>query len=111
MKTILESTVQLEVEKIKDKVLAKSCSFNLSVDTIKLDKKKYLDENNRPTKLGIHTVSNVLTQGLIGVIHVAHQKGYWDSAKHLRYIISELERGFVENVKVKESVFKKIKQG
>lgn len=54
------------------------------------------------------TLSNVLVQGLIGNIHLAHEKGFRDSAEHLRWIISELERGFIEVTNVQQSNFKQL---
>jgi len=41
-----------------------------------------------------------------GNIHMAHEKGFRDSAEHLRWIISELERGFVTVANVEQSNFK-----
>lgn len=70
-----------------------------------LDEKCYLDKNGLPTADGSHALTQTLVQGLVGNIHLAHQKGFRDSAEHLRYIISELEKGFVENAKVMNSKF------
>ena len=33
---------------------------------------------------------------------MAHEKGFRDSAEHLRWIIAELERGFIAVVDIKE---------
>lgn len=68
-----------------------------------LDEDSYIDKNNFPTKEGSNVFTNVLVQGLIANIHLAHQNEYRDSAEHLRYIISELERGFVKNVDISQS--------
>jgi hypothetical protein len=54
----------------------------------------YLDESDLPTKEGVKPLTQAFVQGLVGNIHMAHNKGYWDSAAHLRYIIDELTRGF-----------------
>lgn len=59
---------------------------------------QYNDKAGLPTKSGSHALTQTFVQGLIGNIHYAHQKGYRDSADHLRYIIGELERGFAEVV-------------
>lgn len=72
-----------------------------------LEKKIYIDEENFPTQQGSVAMSIALVQGLVGNIHFAHQKGFRDSAEHLRWIIAELERGFVSVVDVKESTFDK----
>ena len=45
------------------------------------------------------------TFGLVGNIHNGHSQKHWDSAEHLRYIISELERGFVQVTHLKKSEF------
>lgn len=60
-----------------------------------LEQSKYNDRRGLPTKEGAHALTNAFVQGLVGCIHHAHEKGYKDSAEHLRYIISELERGFI----------------
>lgn len=69
--------------------------FRLDVSS-NLDKSIYLDKEELPTKAGIKPLTQAFIQGLVGNIHWAHQNGYWDSADHLRYIINELQRGFVE---------------
>ena len=79
--------------------------FNLEVIG-ELDRKQYLDKEDLPTEAGSKVLSNVLVQGLVGKIHMAHEKGFRDSAEHLRWIISELERGFVTVANVEQSNFK-----
>lgn len=65
-----------------------------------VDKSHYIQEkkdgSSPLTKLGAEALTKTLIQGLVTSIHSAHEAGYWDSAEHLRYIISELERGFVQ---------------
>jgi hypothetical protein len=70
-----------------------------------LDASRYLTPRGVPNKDGAHCLTNVFIQGLVANIHHSHQNGYKDSAEHLRYIISELERGFVTNVDSTESTF------
>lgn len=60
-----------------------------------LKQDEYNDKRGLPTKAGSHALTNAFVQGLVGNIHHAHQKGFKDSAEHLRYIIAELERGFI----------------
>jgi hypothetical protein len=60
-----------------------------------LDNRKYLDKGI-PTQNAIKPLTQCFIQGLVANIQAAHDHGYWDSAEHLRYIISELERGFIE---------------
>jgi len=40
-------------------------------------------------------MTQCFTQGIIACLHKAHHEGWWDSAEHLRYVIAELERGFI----------------
>lgn len=74
--------------------------FRLEISN-NLDHKVYLNKG-LPTKEAIKPLSQCFIQGLIGNIHKAHDKGWWDSAEHLRYVIDELERGFVQITKVGE---------
>lgn len=67
---------------------------------------EYLDKDGQPTKLGIHAITSCFIQGLVGSIHYAHQNGMRDSAEHLRYIIKDLERGFVRPVEIEHGKFK-----
>lgn len=79
--------------------------FNLDVSK-ELDRSMYLDKEGLPTEAGSKALSNVLVQGLIGNIELAHRKGFRDSVEHLKWIISELERGFIEITNFEKSTFK-----
>lgn len=96
--------VEVEHEPGMEKPKHLQTKFNLDV-SLNLDRKQYLDKEGLPTGPGVKTLSNVFVQGLIGNIHHAHQKGFWNDADHLRYIISELERGFVQITKTDTSTF------
>lgn len=91
-----ESKCVLEVEHTEGAKTTKhlATKFNLEVSE-NLDKSQYIDADGVPTAAGTKVLTNNFVQGLIGNIHQAHDKGYWDSAEHLRYIIAELERGFI----------------
>lgn len=82
-----------------------STGFNLIPDE-NLQSLEYLDSEDMMTKSGSKVFSNVLIQGLVGNIHFAHEKGFRDSAEHLRWIIGELERGFASVAQVDTSKFK-----
>lgn len=56
-----------------------------------------------PTKEGVKPLTQCFIQGLVANIHASHEKGYWNDAEHLRYIITELQRGFVEISNISES--------
>lgn len=60
-----------------------------------IDASQYSDRGC-PKKEGIKPLTMAFTQGLIANIHAAHEMGYWSSAEHLRHIIGELERGFIQ---------------
>jgi hypothetical protein len=78
--------------------------FNLYVSD-NLQREAYLDEHDVPNENGCKALTNVLVQSLIGNIHAGHAKGYWKDSVHLRYVIDELERGFVALVKTGVSEF------
>lgn len=69
--------------------------FNLEVSK-ELDRNQYLDKEDFPTAVGSKALTQAFVQGLVGNIHHAHQKGHWNDAEHIRYIIAELKRGFVQ---------------
>jgi len=94
-------TMQHETGTSKSTHLATDIFLELSPN---LERDKYL-KNDLPTKEGIKPLTQCFIQGLVGNIHMAHQHGWWDSAEHLRYIISELERGFVEVAVVSDGKF------
>ena len=66
-----------------------------------LDHRSYFHKNGEHTLVAAKTLTQCFVQGLVANIHYAHEKKYWDSADHLRYIVRELERGFTAIVKVK----------
>ena len=68
--------------------------FNLVVPP-NVDEKQYLDSDGIVNKIGSHVVTQCFVQGLIANIHMAHGQGFRNDAEHLRYIIQELENGFV----------------
>lgn len=81
-----------------------STNFNLDVSD-NIQREVYLNREDLPTAEGSRALSNVLVQGLIGNIHFAHDEGFRDSAEHLRWIIAELEKGFVSVANVSKDTF------
>ena len=60
-----------------------------------IDTSGFIDEKEElPNEAGTKALTQCFVQGLISNIHSAEERGYWNSAEHLRYIIAELERGF-----------------
>lgn len=70
-----------------------------------MDKSMYLDKYDLPTAYGSKVLTNVLVQGLIANIHSANNNGFWKDHEHMKYIISELERGFVTIAETDTSTF------
>jgi hypothetical protein len=107
MEFSFEAKVVLTLEHKKEMTTSKhvATDFNLGVSD-NLVRHQYLDKEDLPTEAGSKVLSNVLVQGLVGNIHLAHEKGFRDSAEHLRWIISELERGFITVANVEQSNFK-----
>jgi len=70
-----------------------------------LDADLYIGEDDMPTKDGCKMLTQAFVQGLVGNIHYAHQKGHWNDAEHIRYIIAELKKGFVEIANTYPSTF------
>lgn len=76
------------------KSVHEGCNLRLDVSE-GLNKSRYL-QNDLPTKDGCHALTLTLVSAISVNIHYAHENGFRDSAEHLRYIISELERQFVQ---------------
>lgn len=94
--------LEVKREKVKQKAKHLETKFNFDVSD-NLDVNAYQDNQGNFTGAGIEALTNTLTSGLVASIHYAHQTGLRDSSEHLRYIISELEKGFVEVAKVIKS--------
>jgi len=106
MEYSFEAKVVLTIEHKKGMSTQKHVATDFNLRVIgDLDKNKYL-EDGLINANGSKALANVLIQGLVGNIHMAHEKGFRDSADHLRWIISELERGFVAVANVEQSNFK-----
>lgn len=98
----MAAIVKLHLEHKKGAITSILRSVDVKVvPDVKLDQRAYLDRGN-PTQGGAKAMQNCFVQGLISCIHHQHTLGWVDSAANLRGIISELERGFVEVVKLSE---------
>lgn len=78
--------------------------FNLEVSR-NLNRPQYIGSDDLPTAIGTKALTNVFVQGLIGNLNAAHQKNYWNKEDHLKYIMSELQRGFEAAADTHESTF------
>jgi hypothetical protein len=97
--------ITLEHRESDNKSSLISTDFNLHVSK-NLEESMYFDEELMPNGAGSKALTQCFIQGLVGNIHYSHEKGFRDSAEHLRYIISELERGFIQIADIKKSNFK-----
>lgn len=110
MKFIFEGKAVIEIEHTPGMASSKLLQTGFNLDCFgALDKSKYLDKDDLPTADGVKALSNVFVQGLVGNIHHAHSKGYWKDADHIRYIIAELECGFVQIAETGVATFGEIK--
>ena len=87
--------VNYETTSIKGKSRVLSSSLNIQPST-ELDERYYKEKSGLLTKEGLKALSSTLTAAMVSCIHAAHQLGYRDSAEHLRHVISDLERGFIQ---------------
>ena len=107
MEFSFEAKVVLTLEHKQGMTKSKHVATDFNLEVIgPLDRSAYINNRGLPTRDGSQVLSNVLIQGLVGNIHMAHEKGFRDSAEHLRWIISELELGFVTVANVEQSKFK-----
>ena len=104
-KIIATSVLSLRPNGESSKLERTEFKLDLSSNMIR---EEYLTKDGKPTKNGSHAITSAFIQGLVGNIHFAHQAGFRDSAEHLRYIISELERGFVRQVEVDHCIMEPI---
>jgi hypothetical protein len=67
---------------------------------------QYYMHDGLPTADGSKVLTNLLVQGLLVNLKHAHANGYRDESEHMRYIIDQLQRGFVEaNVETETTTF------
>jgi len=96
--------VKLEHKKGEKTSKHVTTDFNLEVSK-NIDRSLFLDKDDLPTAKGTKALTQCFIQVLVGNIHNAHQKGFWNDAEHLKYIISELEDGFVRIANIYKSNF------
>ena len=92
-KTFIESSVRVVLSGTEgitkiDAIWVKSNNSDHLEKTIRT-------ETGSLNEAGVRIQTQAFVQGITAAIHEAHQRGVWDSADHLRYIIEELEKGFV----------------
>lgn len=70
-----------------------------------LDASKYFMSPGMPSKDGSMMITANLVAAISGNIHYAHQNGFRDSAEHLLWVITELEKLFVEQHNIKRGTY------
>lgn len=109
MKFSFDVRCSLNLEHAKGSTKSRHIGTDLGLYVSKnLDQSAYVTRNGMPTKAGSITITNVLVQGLIANIHQAHTQGHKNDADHIRFVIDELQRGFVSLYEVKPSTFKSL---
>lgn len=89
----VEASLQLVAKSAEGRSQIKETEISIFSDDPNVNH-QFQDPKIGYTELGVKAMTQGFIQGLVTNIHAAHQNGTWDSAKHLRYIINELERGF-----------------
>ncbi len=93
------SVIELAHEPGMGKPKLKETKIQLDLSA-NLDHSMYFDKNGLPNKDGSKILTNAFVHGLVANIHNAQRMGYWKDADHLRWIIDELQRGFVAQVEL-----------
>jgi len=84
-------------------VSSKHIATDFRLEVSNNQNEKMFIENGLPNQAGIKPLTLTFVQGLVGSIHFAHEKGWWDSAEHIRYIIEKLTEGFAAVANTSES--------
>lgn len=102
----LEGISRITAEYQKGAITSKHLATDFYLEVSEnLDSDKYMNKDDILTAIGSQAVTQAFVQGLIGNIHFAHQHGYRNDAAHLRYIISELERGFAAIAETSKGIY------
>ena len=95
---IAKMTIEQDTE-----VSSKHIATDFRLEVSNNQNEKMFIENGLPNQAGIKPLTLTFIQGLVGSIHFAHEKGWWDSAEHIRYIIEKLTEGFAAVANTSES--------
>lgn len=101
LKTKVTSEMIFDYDPVAEKTSNLRSQYLLEVSN-NIQHDRYLDEKGLPNALGCKVVTETLVNALASNIHNAHQKGWKDSAEHLREIIKKLEDRFIDQVEIFE---------
>lgn len=89
------SKITLEHEQGAPTSVLKSSDLRLEVSG-NLDKSVYIDSNGLPRKYALKPITNALLSGIITNIRNGAAKGWWSEGEHMKYVVEQLHRMFVE---------------
>jgi hypothetical protein len=92
-------TVYAEIDLDNLKKPPRGTSFSFSVPK-ELDSMGFFDKDGAPNRMSTMIITNCLVETISANIQVAHQRGHYDSAEHLRDAIGLLEDLFVTNISI-----------
>lgn len=88
------SKITLEHEQGTPTSQLKSTDLRLEVSG-NLDKTIYIDGKGLPRKDALKPISIALLHGIFVNIKMGHDKGWWNEAEHMKYIIDQLQRVYI----------------
>jgi len=98
MKFKILAATEIVLEKLdtNENPFLREISIDLKVDK-KLEQDFFFNENGTINKEGSKMFTDTLIQGLIANIKNSQTQNYRDEVEHIKYVISELGRGFAES--------------
>lgn len=106
MEYTLEGIVRVTAKHTKGSLKSQHVATDFYLEVSEnLDESKYMNDEDVLTADGSKALTQCFIQGLVGNIHMAHERGYRNDVEHLRYIISELERGFSSIATTEKSIY------
>jgi hypothetical protein len=100
MKVKMSGLVFMTLEmKPNGKPSLRECEAELHLSD-KLDESAYRHEDGSLNRTGLQALTQCFIQGINANIQSAHQTGDWDSAEHLRWVIAQLEKSFIQPAQV-----------
>ena len=106
----IEVVSKIEVEIIDGDFMINGTDVAMGMSP-NMDIRSFFDENDFPNEQGCEVITRTLVSAISGNIHMAHQCGYIDSAKHLRMVIEQLQEMFVLNPRLEYVDEKEVKNG
>jgi len=104
---VIEALARIYLVPKKEGSTLERAEFTFSVST-NMDKSKYMDPDEKPTKAGSHAITQAFIQGLAANVKFAHAEGFRDEVEHMNYIIAELGRSFATQASVEHSLMEPI---